>query len=123
MVARTNLNCNAIQDPPRGTDPEATQNHLGLFPKEFRSQFNGLTLADFYKHDYYAAADPGAKGDKVAAIRAPPLEPSGQPDYEASIRGIRKNLILLDMFVYGRRFEPFFERAKQAVQRKKTGKD
>src|SRR5437763_14225245 len=30
-----------------------------LRSKEFRAQFAGLTLADFYKHDYYAAAQPG----------------------------------------------------------------
>ena len=86
-----------------------------LRSKEFPTQFNGLTLGDFYKHDYYAAVDPGAKADKVAAIKPPPLDPSGQPDYQASIRGIRKNLILLDYFVYGKRFEPYFERAKQAA--------
>lgn len=94
-----------------------------LRSKEFRAQFNGLTLGDFYKHDYYAAVDPGAKADKVAAIKPPALDPSGRPDYEASLRGIRKNLILLDYFVYGRRFETFFERAKQAAAKAKAGKD
>jgi hypothetical protein len=85
-----------------------------LRAKEFRAQFHGLTLADFYKHDYYAKAEPGAKADKVAAVKPPALDPAGKPDYQASLRGIRKNLILLDYFVYGRRFEPFFERAQQA---------
>src|SRR5436190_11171659 len=94
-----------------------------LRSKEFRAQFNGLTLADFYKHDYYAATAPGAKADKVAAIKPPPLGPGGQPDYQASLRGIRKNLILLDTFVYGRRFEPFFERARQAAGKPKAGKE
>ena len=84
--------------------------------KEFRSQFEGLTLADFYKHDYYAAADPGAAADKVGKLAAPKFEAAGKPDYDATIRGIRKNLILLDFFVYGRRFEPFFERAQAAKQ-------
>ena len=86
--------------------------------KEFRAQFTGLTLADFYKHDYYVRVEPGAKADKVAAIKEPPIDASGRPDYQASLRGIRKNLILLDYFVYGRRFEPFFERAQQAAGRK-----
>ena len=94
-----------------------------LRSKEFRGQFAGLTLADFYKHDYYAAADPGAKADKVAAIKPPALDPSGRPDYDASLRGIRKNLILLDFFVYDRRFEPYFERAKQAAGKAKTRKE
>ena len=90
---------------------------LQLRSKEFRAQFDGLSLADFYKHDYYASAQPGAKADKLAAIKPPALDPSGKPDYEASIRGLRKNLILLDYFVYGRRFEPFFERAQQAAKK------
>src|SRR5689334_1421559 len=85
-----------------------------LRAKDFRAQFDGLTLADFYKHDYYAKAEPGAKADKVAAIKPPALDPAGRPDYDAALRGVRKNLILLDYFVYGRRFEPFFERAQKA---------
>jgi len=94
-----------------------------LKAKEFRGQFEGLTLGDFYKHDYYAAVSPGAKADKVGAIKPPALDASGRPDYEASLRGLRKNLILLDFFVYGRRFEPFFERAKQAAEKAKAGKE
>lgn len=85
-----------------------------LRSKEFRAQFAGLTLADFYKHDYYAAVDPGAKADKLAAVKPPALDAPGKTDYDASLRGLRKNLILLDYFVYSRRFEPFFERARQA---------
>ncbi len=91
----------------------------GLRAKDFRAQFEGLTLADFYKHDYYAAAEPGAEGDKVGRLRAPALDAAGKPDHEASLRGIRKNLVLLDFFVYGRRFEPFFERARAAKAAKK----
>jgi hypothetical protein len=88
-----------------------------LRAKEFRSQFNGLTLADFYKHDYYAVAEPASKADKVGAIQAPQMDAAGRPDYQAALRGIRKNLILLDCFVYGRRFEPYFERAQKARER------
>ena len=85
-----------------------------LREKSFRAQFEGLTLADFYKHDYYAAAEPGAAGDKIAKLALPKIEAAGKPDYDASILGVRKNLILLDIFVYGRRFEPFFEKAQAA---------
>jgi hypothetical protein len=90
--------------------------------KEFRAQFAGLTLGDFYKHDYYAAVEPGSRSDKLAAIKVPPLEGNGKVDYEAALRGIRKNLILLDFFVFGKRFEPFFEKARQALakDRKET---
>ncbi|MCX5789673.1 MAG: hypothetical protein NTX64_14385 [Elusimicrobia bacterium] len=85
-----------------------------LRDKTFRIRFEGLTLADFYKHDYYVKTQPGAGGDKVAAIPAPTLDANGLPDYEATLRGVRKSLILLDFFVYGRRFEPFFEKARAA---------
>ena len=95
-----------------------------LRSKEFRAQFTGLTLGDFYKHDYYTAVEPGAKADRVAAVKPPPsLDASGQHDYAASLRGIRKNLILLDFFVYGKRFEPYFERAKQAAEKAKARKE
>jgi len=94
-----------------------------LRSKEFRDQFTHLTLADFYKHDYYTAAEPGAKADKLAAIKVPAIAGAGRPDYEAALRGLRKNLILLDCFVYSRRFEPFFERAQQALGKNKSSKD
>ena len=90
-----------------------------LRAKEFRAQFEGMTLADFYKHDYYAAADPGAKGDRLAAITTPALGAESKQDHQAALRGIRKNLILLDFFVYGRRFEPFYERAQKAKGERK----
>lgn len=94
-----------------------------LRSKEFLSQFDGLTLGDFYKHDYYAAVEPGGKADKVAAIKPPAFDASGRPDYDASLRGIRKNLILVDFFVYGKKFEPYFERAKQAAEKAKARKE
>ena len=86
-------------------------------------QFTGLNLGDFYKHDYFVKVEPGAKADKVAAIKPPAIDPGGKPDYDASLRGIRKNLILLDFFVYGKRFEPFFERAQQAAAKTKSRKE
>jgi hypothetical protein len=89
--------------------------------KEFRVQFTGMNLGDFYKHDYYAAVEPGAKADRVAAVRSPVMSAAGQPDYTASLRGIRKNLILLDFFVFNRRFEPFFQRAKEAAEKARKG--
>ncbi len=98
--------------------PAATQLRL----KAFREQFEKMTLADFYKHDYYAAVDPHAPADKLGKIKPPALDATTRPDYDASLRGIRKNLILLDFFIYGKRFEPFFEKSKQALQRKNKTK-
>jgi hypothetical protein len=87
--------------------------------KEFRARFNGLTLADFYKHDYYAVAEPKSEKDKVGRIDDPTGDPEGRPDFQATVRGVRKNLILLDLFVYERRNEPFYEKAQEALQKRK----
>jgi len=88
-----------------------------LRAKAFRAQFQGLALADFYKHDYYAVAEPGSEKDKLAGIKDPTADPAARPDYLATLRGIRKNLILLDIFVYELRNEPFYERAREALKK------
>jgi len=92
-----------------------------LRAKETREQFSGLTLADFYKHDYFAAAAPGHPSDKVARL-APPtgLPDAAKPDWDATLRGLRKNLILLDIFAFEKRHEPFYQRAVEARQKKET---
>ncbi len=83
--------------------------------REVREQFTGLTLADFYKHDYFAVADASNAADRIASIKVPATLPElAKPDWAATMRGIRKNLVLMDVFVYDRRHEPFFERAQQA---------
>ncbi len=61
-----------------------------LRDKEFRRQFEGLTLSDFEK-----------QSDRVKNLKSPAVGTKGLPDYEASLRGVRKNLILLDLFGYG----------------------
>jgi len=91
-----------------------------LRSKDFRSKFEELTLADFYKHDYYAAVEPGTDKDKVGRIESPVKDPEGQQDFQAALRGVRKDLILLDLFVYERRHDPFYERAKEAIAKKKA---
>ncbi len=90
--------------------------------KEFRAQFTGLTLADFYKHDYYAVAEPGSDKDTVAKVKDPTTDEAGKPDYQATLRGIRKNLILLDIFVYELRNEPFYAKAQEALAKFKAEK-
>lgn len=85
---------------------------------KFLEQFAGLTLADFYRHDFYQRARPGDSPDRIAAL-APPegLPADAQGDYAATLKGLRKNLILLDIFVFNRRFDPWFERAREAGSR------
>ena len=92
-----------------------------LKSKEFRDQFTGLTLADFYKHDYYAVAEPGTEKDRVAKLAAPGITEQGKPDFEASLRGVRKNLILADLFAYAAKFEPYYLRAQEALAKFRAG--
>lgn len=92
-----------------------------LRAKAVREQFTGLSLADFYKHDYYAAADPASAADKVGRLQPPAgLAEAAKPDWEATLRGLRKNLILLDIFAFERRHEPFYQRALEARQKKEV---
>ena len=90
-----------------------------LKSKTFRAKFNGLTLADFYKHDYFAVAEPTSDKDKVGRIAAPDVGDAGKQDYQATLRGIRKNLILLDMFVYGLKYEAYYQRTQESLAKHK----
>jgi hypothetical protein len=67
------------------SSPEASK----FRDKSFADQFLGLTLADFYKSD-----DPEGK---VAAIKDP--SEKSRDDFKSTIRGTKKNLILLDTFI------------------------
>lgn len=90
-----------------------------LRAKETRAQFVGLTLADFYKHDYYAVTDPTNALDKVASLKPPAaLDTAAKPDWDSTLRGLRKNLILLDIFAFEQRHEPFYTRAQEARKNK-----
>lgn len=86
--------------------------------RDFRKRFTGLTLGDFYKHDYYRKVEPDSKVDKVNEILDSAGEQRHGPDFAASVRGIRKNLILLDMFIYNRLFEPFYKRTVELLSSK-----
>lgn len=86
--------------------------------RDFRKRFTGLALGDFYKHDYFKQVEPGSKADKVNEILDNAGEDRRGPDFAASVRGIRKNLILLDMFIYNRLFEPFFKRTAELLHSK-----
>jgi len=91
-----------------------------LKKKDFREQFNGLTLADFYKHDYFAVAEPTSDKDKVGRIAAPDVGEAGKQDYQASLRGLRKNLVLLDMFVFGLKYEAYYQRSQESLAKSKA---
>ena len=61
--------------------------------KSFTDRFLGLTLADFYN-----SSDPNGK---VAAIKDPTEK--NHEDFKATIRGTKKNLILLDAFMLNKK--------------------
>jgi len=63
---------------------------------KFGAQFKGLSLKDF--RDYDAAAGRAPDGSRVAAIKNP--APAAEKDFRAALRGVKKNLILMDEFVF-----------------------
>jgi len=60
----------------------------------FGKQFLGLTLKDFDLYDVIS----GKASGKVGAIKNPALE--AEADFRAALRATKKNLILMDEFVY-----------------------
>jgi len=60
----------------------------------FGKQFIGLTLKDFELYDVVS----GKASGKVEAIKNP--APEAEPDFRAILRATKKNLILMDEFVY-----------------------
>ncbi|MCX5679813.1 MAG: hypothetical protein NTZ95_04060 [Candidatus Omnitrophica bacterium] len=73
------------------SSPEA----LKFRDKAFTDKFIGLTLEDFYKY--------GDPNGKIAAIKDPSQK--SQEDFKATIRGTKKNLILLDTFLLNKKHE------------------
>lgn len=64
-----------------------------FYNEKFREQFVGLTLADF---EQYEVATGEATG-KIAEIRNP--APEADHDFKRTLRGIKKNLILVNEFL------------------------
>jgi hypothetical protein len=60
----------------------------------FGRQFVGLSLKDFDKYD----PKTGAASGRVAEIRNP--APAAEGDFRAALRAVKKNLILMDEFVF-----------------------
>jgi hypothetical protein len=75
---------------------------------KFGKQFAGLSLKDF---DHYDVVTGKASG-KVEAIRNP--APEAEDDFRAALRATKKNLILMDEFVYSTPPAP----ASQEAQKK-----
>jgi hypothetical protein len=72
-----------------------TSQHAGkLRDAAFGRQFAGLNLKDFEQYDVAT----GKASGKVAAIKNP--APEAENDFRAALRATKKNLILLDEFVF-----------------------
>jgi hypothetical protein len=65
----------------------------------FGKQFVGLNLLDFDQYDVAARA--AKAGSKIAALKNP--APLAEGDFQAALRGAKKNLILCDVFLFGGR--------------------
>ncbi|MEW6258544.1 MAG: hypothetical protein AB1547_01410 [Thermodesulfobacteriota bacterium] len=63
---------------------------------EFGKQFIGLSLTDF--QDYDVVSGKAAAGSSVSGIQNP--VPEAETDFRASMRATKKNLILMDVFVF-----------------------
>jgi hypothetical protein len=86
------------------SSPEAKRFRAGAFTE----QFKGLTLADFVARD--DPAEPGAAPNRVAAIADPSTKSA--EDFAATLRGLTKNLLLLNEFML--KPEPAGEAEKEA---------
>jgi hypothetical protein len=64
---------------------------------EFAAQFRGLSLQDFLNYDVLSGAG-GSAG--VQAIQNP--SPEDAADFQATLRAVKKNLILMDIFVFNK---------------------
>jgi hypothetical protein len=69
--------------------------------KEFTKKFKGLTLADFYEFKKLPEAE---RGESKVGVIGDPSKKSNQ-DFQATLRGIMKNLILLDVFKLDRKYD------------------
>jgi hypothetical protein len=77
----------------------------GRFTSEaFTGQFEGVTLTDFYR--YAALPDSVRRAGRLGAI-SDPSEKSAE-DFSATLRGLKKNLILLDEFFLDNRHRAEF---------------
>ncbi len=84
------------------TSPEAK----AFRNKKFTKQFVGLTLKEFYTTDISKKiADPSK---------------SNARDYQSTLRGLKKNLIIYDIFKLNRKFDPVFKKQQESKEKPET---
>jgi hypothetical protein len=72
---------------------------------KFGKQFVGLTIKDFSRYDVVS----GKSSGKVEAIKNP--APEAEADFISALRATKKNLILMDEFVYSSEANPSAQEA------------
>jgi hypothetical protein len=72
---------------------------------KFGKQFTGLTIKDFSRYDVVS----GKSSGKVEAIKNP--APEAEADFRAALRAAKKNLILMDEFVFSAEGSPSTQEA------------
>lgn len=78
--------------------------------KDFTDQFRGLSLADFYAHR--DMPEEGRAASRIGNIADPSEKSPG--DFAATLRGIMKNLILLDEFQLGNKYYHLMQESPDA---------
>lgn len=75
----------------------------------FGQQFVGLNLKDFYNYDVVSGQTTGQS--RVASIKNP--APEAESDFRATLRAMKKNLILVDEFLLGNKYLKFFAKGEE----------
>jgi hypothetical protein len=87
----------------RLSSPEAAR----FTDRSFTTQFMGLSLVDFDRHR------PGASDGREEGRWVEDPSEESKTDFEATLRGLRKNLILLDEFTLGNSYSRQIEESEQ----------
>ncbi len=83
-----------------------------LRDSKFGEQFVGLNLKDFYDYDVVGGQASGA--GRVGRIQNP--APEAESDFRAALRATKKNLILVDEFLLGNKYLPYFQARQEKGQ-------
>ena len=76
--------------------------------RQFGQQFVGLTLRDFYRYD--PATGKESPSGKISRITNP--APESADDFKMILRAVKKNLILMDEFLLGNQYLPYFNSSR-----------
>jgi hypothetical protein len=75
----------------------------------FASQFKGLTLKDFYAYDIKKRTAAGTGG--ASSLKNPAA--AAEDDFRSVLRGVKKNLIIMDEYFFANRHLQFFKQEKR----------